>query len=268
MPMPKILLSHLKWRAEMHKQEICPDILRDLYLNQGMSAKEASVFLQEKPWIVSQRLKELGIRRSIKEALLIKPSRPSKALTNHELEALDGFLLGDGSISKCSSKSARLSLTVKHEEFGRYLLSFFDRYNPKGRQRFVNSKRYKTVLSQWSGETKSDGCFLEQRNRWYPQGSKIVPKDVILTPLSVMLWYLGDGCLVLQNVPHIFLHTQGFSPEDVDFLCLKMNKLGIQCHRDKQNKIYVGQHSVDPFFRLVGTCPVLCYLYKFNGMDG
>ncbi len=257
----------------MQKQDICPKILEKLYITKKMSFKEVANYLQKEGisiqwWTISRRLKELGLTRSVSQALLVKKSnRLSIKLLEKELEALDGFLLGDGHIDQTSGRASRLSCTVQHGEFGRYLLSHFTRYDPKWRQRNIHSIRYQKALSQWSGETKSDKCFLDQRKRWYPRGIKRVPKDVRLTPLSLLLWYLGDGSYAFQK-GYIFLHTQGFETEDVRFLCLKLEKLGVNCHRDKKNKIYIGTHNVQPFLKLLSPNPVSCYSYKFQRVDG
>ncbi len=256
----------------MNKQYICPKMLEELYVTKRMSCKEISTLLQKqgtkvKPWTVSRRAKELGIVRGISEAILVKDfKRPSIELSEIEIEALDGFLLGDGSIQQQSSRSGRLSLTVQYEEFGKYLLSHFERYNPKWRQRYINSERYQKTLSQWSGETKSDKCFLEQRKRWYPQSTKIVPQDIRLTPLSLLLWYLGDGSYKPTD-KCIFLNTQGFAIEDVQFLCSKLNELGVNCHRDKRNKIYIGARYAVLFLKLLAPNPVTCYNYKFRAIE-
>jgi len=251
------------------KKNICPKLLEDLYSVKKMSSTEIAKFLQSqgkdvKPWIVSRRLRELGMTRTMSQALLVKDfCRPIIDLSEKELEALDGFLLGDGHIQWRSSRSGRLALTVQYAEFGKYLLSHFNRYSPKGRQRYINSARYQKTLSQWSGETKSDRCFLDQRSRWYPQNIKRVPKDVRLTPLSMLLWYLGDGHYASRD-RCILLHTQGFIIEDVKFLCSKLSKLGIDCHRDKRNRIYLDAKSAYAFLDILPENPVSCYDYKFR----
>lgn len=252
----------------MQKQDICPAVLEKLYTTKKMSCKEIAILFQKqgmsiKPWTVSRRVKELKIVRSMSDAILVKDfQRPSIQLSEIEMEALDGFLLGDGSIQQQSSRTGRLALTVQYEEFGKYLLSHFERYNPKWRQRYIDSERYQKVLSQWSGETKSDKCFLNQRKRWYPQGKKIVPHNVRLTPLSLLLWYLGDGSYRPSD-GCIFLNTQGFATEDVEFLCSKLNGLGVNCHRDKRNKVYIGARYAILFLKLLAPNPVICYNYKF-----
>ncbi len=256
----------------MQKQNICLNTLKDLYITKKMSSNEIASFFQKqgvsvKQWTISRRLKELGITRNRSDAILVKDfRRPSIELEKKELEALDGFLLGDGSIQQRSSRTGRLTLTVQYAEFGKYLLSHFTRYSPKWRQRYIDSERYKKVLSHWSGETKSDQCFLAQKKRWYPQNKKRVPKDVRFTPLSLLLWYLGDGCYVPSH-KRIVLNTQGFSIENVDFLCSKLHKLGVVCHRNKRNDICIGKYFARKFLELLAPNPVACYEYKFKRME-
>jgi len=40
--------------------------------------------------------------------------------------------------------------------------------------------------------------FMPQRKRWYPDGIKIVPKDVFLTPIMTYKWHC-DGCLSISR---------------------------------------------------------------------
>jgi hypothetical protein len=45
-------------------------------------------------------------------------------------------------------------------------------------------------------QTHRTELFEEQYQRWYPNGKKIVPQDVALTPLSLAIWFADDG---IQN---------------------------------------------------------------------
>lgn len=55
--------------------------------------------------------------------------------------------------------------------------------------------------------------------KWYPKGIKVVPRDLRLTPLVLLHWYIGDGSF--NN--SISLFTNGFTKKDVLFLIKKMD---------------------------------------------
>jgi hypothetical protein len=103
--------------------------------------------------------------------------------------------------------------------------------------------------------------------RWYPIcGKKQPPDDVRITPLSVMMWYLGDGSLVQgNNTVMLRLSTDGFLPEKVEFLAEKLREKNIDCHRNNDNRIMVNAKGIPTFFNFIGRkSPVKCYEYKFD----
>jgi hypothetical protein len=183
------------------------------------------------------------------------------------IEAVDGFLLGDGGINRdkrSKMETARLHCGLEHEEFCRYLIKPFEAYNPT-----VSKFKDKAMKQgfQWQGYTKFHPDIYKQRQRWYPgDGKKQVPYDVRLTPLSVMLWYLGDGSLMdIKGAVTLRLSTDGFLSEGVERLVNGLNDLGIKCVRNKANRIYVNAKGIPAFFDLIGrVSPVKCYDYKFK----
>lgn len=196
-------------------------------------------------------------------------------LTERVIEAIDGFLLGDGGIEPMGNKpnsaiSARLVCGVEHEEFCRYLMNDFNSYNytiKKQRDSSMNQRFY------WNARTRSHPDLKKQFDRWYPflndRYWKQPPNDVRITPLSVMMWYLGDGSLVQhgKNKTSVScrLSTDGFEIEKVEMLAKKMNDLGIKCKRNGDNRIYIRAKGISAFFEFIGTeSPIECYNYKFD----
>jgi len=55
-----------------------------------------------------------------------------------------------------------------------------------------------------------------ERARWYPDGTKIVPRDLRLTPLVVAHWFAGDGTYNTNGT--LTFCTNSFSADEVDFL--------------------------------------------------
>ena len=73
--------------------------------------------------------------------------------------------MGDGTIAPChNQKSGRAGCTLQHEEFCRYFMSKFEKYNPTIIKCF--SKR-STNQEIWNGFTKFHPDLYQQYLRWY-----------------------------------------------------------------------------------------------------
>lgn len=187
-------------------------------------------------------------------------------------EYIDGFLLGDGCISidkRMKSKKARATCSLEYKEFCEYLMKPFHRYDAKVNK--YNSKNMKQGFV-FAGRTKYSTELYEQYLRWYPKTNgrriKQVPSDVIISPTSVMMWFLGDGSTTQPDEGKrimVRLSTDGFKREGVQLLVDKMNKIGIKCHIDTDQRIFVKARGIPYFFQYIGrNSPVSCYDYKFD----
>lgn len=63
-------------------------------------------------------------------------------------------------------------------------------------------------------DSSSSFQLAHLRKKWYPDGKKLVPRDLILTPRTLLHWYIGDGGVSSE----LYLHTQSFPLVDVNFL--------------------------------------------------
>lgn len=66
--------------------------------------------------------------------------------------------------------------------------------------------------------TRRAPVFNPQYERWYPGDVKIVPEDIVLTPLILAIWFLDDGSIETHRYPwtlKIKLATHGFSHSGV-----------------------------------------------------
>jgi len=174
---------------------------------------------------------------------------------------IDGFLLGDGHIS---AKNCHISWSLKYQEFSDYIKANLKLYNPKDSRRFQKDVRCKQGgYHTTRGNTKCHPDFALQRQRWY-KDKKIVPKDVVISPKSLMIWYLGDGTLTDYG---LVLCTDNFSESDVDFLIAKLKQIGITSNKRFHAglpEIAVTSSGRKVFFDYIGwKSPVKCYNYKF-----
>jgi len=213
--------------------------------------------------------KKFGIGRSI-AAGKATLDYSKTFMTEEMIEAVDGFIIGDGGIhSTATSPSARLRCGVEHEEFCIYMMNHFESYMSMVKLRKDAGMNQGFICS---GSTKHHPDIQQQYLRWYPEingkRTKQPPDDVRITPTSVMLWYLGDGSVVVNNQSNTLvlrLSTDSFLPEKVEMLVGKLNNLSIFCHRSKENRIIMDAKGIPAFFNFIGNkSPIKCYDYKFD----
>jgi len=246
------------------------------YIDMQMSFPEISKMLYNKGTPIAtstlyKYAKKIGISRSISEGKRLSQNiyldYKQTFINESIIECIDGFLLGDGHIDLSSSKQtlvARLTCGLAYQEFCEYLMSFFSNYNSSCTP--YKDKKMSSGI-QWQGRTSFHPDLYIQHKRWYPQDKKKQPpQDVRLTPTSVLLWYLGDGSQVQSgNSISVRLSTDGFSPKNNEFLVKQLNELGISCHRNNDNRIYIEAKGIPDFFNFIGKeSPIECYSYKFD----
>lgn len=195
-----------------------------------------------------------------------------KNVVAQEKDILDGHLLGDGSVFKVEKnrKNCIYAQRCKEKEYLEYLVantSFL----------FGQTITHSEMLDLRTGNTysthhvksKSNEIFTEARNRWYPEGKKILPQDLGITERLLLRFYLDDGYYFKGSC---YLATNDFCLNDVESLSNKISKycnfeLAIHSAGDKkkeQYKLYVGRKNFSEFLGIIGVCPVKCYSYKWG----
>ena len=201
-----------------------------------------------------------------------------KQLSPLQLEVVNGTMLGDAHIKKKYS-SYRFKQCLKNEEYVNHIHNIlipFSKSIVKTLEKKPNNINGKVVnIDFWNGEyleavyfdTYSVDIFKNLRNIWYPEGKKIVPKDLELTTKMLFYWFLDDGC----NNPlkkTCSLHTDGFTKEDVEFLAEQIRNFNIRCtvQRKKNNHIIaISSHSYFDFIDFIKPyCTIECMKYKFD----
>lgn len=206
--------------------------------------------------------------------------RPKGHLVNVQpisLEAvafLDGHLLGDGYITRphdgCSAR------------FGLHLASRFHDFALWTRDVLAGCgiKSYNHCRSTSIFYTAARAALTDMRRRWYPDGYKEIPKDLVLSPNGLTAWYLGDGSLIRQT--HGFaahLYTNSFSFAEVEYLqwcLLDIFDVETTIHQYRHSKnswssdpsqaepvLYIPQRAMPLFFEIIGACPVPSLCHKW-----
>lgn len=229
------------------------------------------------------------------------------------MQVLDGLMLGDGSLER-NGKLALLNLSLSAGDPNRwrdtlwsgrkskipemqYLVYIMDRLEPLGVRfckehpkaivrHYHNGKPYlycyieslssvflSTQFKRWyrpiTDEVRKTRWFAANR-KWY----KILPDDIMLTPLSLAVWFEGDGNTVYNPLPRVQLRiaTSNFSHEEVTKLSGLLHLLSIQAQVSKAPTntqitwiLNVGAiDSVNTFLGITKEYIQSCYRYKIK----
>jgi len=113
--------------------------------------------------------------------------------------------------------------------------------------------------------TKHNQSFRPILARWYPQGIKVIPNDLILTKEKCLHWYLGDGYAEGKNAK---FSTCGFQWEEVRRLATLMRELGFRASVDRHSGGYPVLRLLTAdsrvFLEWLGDCPVKGYEHRWN----
>jgi len=243
------------YRAEQLKAEIY-----DLYINKGLSSVEIGEQFGLDYSTVLKYARAVGIPiRGRDEAA--KKRRGCVALKGRLAEILDGELLGDGSLIKPRRGDAYFTYTTSRRGYLEWLLGLLASFNLEPTGKGI----YKAVGSGWSPRpcyhyhSKRYPELTDFYQRWYPNGKKHVPKDLVLTPITCLHWYLGDGSLNSPlPTPYITLSTQAFTKEEVEFLVSLLNEIVGEAKVGKHPSgpvITMSSKAARRFLEYIGPCP-------------
>lgn len=168
---------------------------------------------------------------------------------------IDGFMLSDMHIRDHGA----FSFNLKYLEFAQFISSKLFPY-----QFSIKSYESKSINS---GKSRTHPDIKIERERWYSNGTKILPEDCVVNKNSLMGLYLGDGTLHKIR-GWIGIYTMNFTWQENEILCEKIKSLGLNCRVKNGSKtqpmIYFSRPNAINFLDYLGTCPVNCYMYKFN----
>lgn len=183
----------------------------------------------------------------------IRELRLSLSLNALQKQVLVGTLLGDGCLVANSWKKNYRFKAQQCDKQKSYLFWKYDIF----KEFTLSPPQYQKLTKSWGFRTMSHPELTAYRKIFYPQGQKIVPKEIeiLLThPLSLAIWYMDDGALSTRKDAFI-LNTQSFSYDDNIKLqeCIKKN-FQVKCtlNRDKVYwRLYIHKESAKHFLELI-----------------
>ncbi len=183
-------------------------------------------------------------------------------LSEFQKQVLVGYLLGDGHMETWrNSQVARLKVeqSVNQRMFVDWLLEIF--------KDFVNTKpKFKNQSTYFN--TLSCKQFFEYRKLFYLKGKKIVPDDIksLLTPLSLAVWFMGDGSIKSKECNGRIINTHGFTESKVNKLCFILNdKFALKTSIRRQQdglQIYISAKSSGELTKLISPHLLPYFNYK------
>ena len=184
---------------------------------------------------------------------------------------LNGLLLSDGYINK---RDYTFSITSSSKQFLEFIMSKLPSNiwrNNGIRVDFIFDKRTKKTLTSYRLISKSNEFFYDLRNKWYPDGIKKIPNDIIIDMHCLLGWYLGDGSLnqhhIHQRTDSIKFCTNSFLVEDIENILLpQLNKYHprITFTEKKQPIITIPRSNCEKFLNDIGEAPFEDYKHKWK----
>lgn len=180
-----------------------------------------------------------------------------------------GIILSDANISRSSKIGARLQFkqSIKQGEYFFFIFSKLSHYCSRGPY-ITKTKIHNRVHLGWGFTTRSLPCILNLFKLFYPEGKKIIPRELfdLLNWEVLAHWICGDG----TRNGGIKLQTQSFSLQDnvllINMLILKFN---FECtlHRQRhQYIIYIKKRSIKKNIHLL--LPYIPDSMKYKFLDG
>lgn len=243
------------------------EVLVDLYTNQKLTKKDVATELGISIDTVTQNLKDFNIpRRKTAEWM----SNPEINLSALEMEVMNGALLGDGCLWKGKAGNACFSYLSSVYNHVQCIWEYFKDYSTKkGIVRSTHfDKRTSKTYTRFSFRTQCNTALTDLRSKWY-KDSKIVPKDLKLTPLTCLIWYIGDGHLSIRDY-NIKLSTNSFSLSDIqDVLLPQLKDFEATSMKATNNQyvVYIPRRKVKNFLEYIGDCPFEEYKYKWDHVE-
>jgi hypothetical protein len=175
-----------------------------------------------------------------------------------QMEVIIGTLLGDASISKGERR-----LRFSHTDI------LYSRFKAQLLEEFVQSQfesdmqKYRESLANNSWQVSTESCIWcsQLREKWYPNGKKVIPRGIKLTDLMLAIWYMDDGSL--SNGRTATLATMGFTRNEIEFLVEKLSDYGINgCSITTQNVIIFNAEGTRKLMKKIGSYIIPCMRRK------
>lgn len=245
----------------MKKKIFNIDEIKYLYLIKKYSISSIAKKMNTTPITITKFMREREIPINSKR----KSQNSIIELSDEQTEILNGCLLGDGHLTKSNINSSfnYLSSIRNHTKL---IYTQFSGFGGSVKRKETYDKRTLNIYISYRYLTKTNETFTKLRNIWYPSGIKIIPKNLKLTKLTCLYWYIGDGSLSQnykkKETSYLKLSTNNFTCADIDNILLpQLNEF--KAYR-WENLIFIPRRNINDFLNYIGDCPFPEYEHKWN----
>ena len=196
--------------------------------------------------------------------------------TKTQKEVLYGALLGDGSLIKHKNGiNAQFTYLSKSKQHVSFVAEYFKEYwSGEGiKDTSYIDKRTNKKYHHSQVKTYTNPGFTKEYYHWYINGKKHLPEDLTLTPLTCLIWYIGDGGICHNTrSENIKLSTQCFLKEEQEKILIPqlsdfeatLMKADLGSNGEQQYYIYIPHRKEKAFLDYIGECPFEDYKYKWE----
>lgn len=177
-------------------------------------------------------------------------------------------MLGDGYLRKPSTLSSlyKQGFARRHKDWAFQIQRDLIKYNISSRISDYDNydkRRNKTYLGSelW---TLSYTGLKDERERWYLNGIKIVPKDLKLEAPTIANWYMGDGSLMKGSTYTIQFSTDSFSDSDREYLIQLLEQLGYHPYPSGRRIKLHRKKEINSLLRSIISFQVPSFKYKWR----
>ena len=232
--------------------------------------------LADKAWLYEKYWGEMLSSREIADILGCGTATPRKWLKKHGIptrqgsswgnqlpngldyeakEILKGEMLGDGHINVRGRGrlTAAFRLGTSRQAYRDWLADTMRDWGIYVRERTDTTELddYGEYEQYWA-ETRQYVSLQRIGLRWYTPNGKRVPSDLVVSPLLLRHWYIGDGS---KTDGGITLHTEGFTSQCRERLIQQLAMVGIKASTQRTGSLYVWKESEERFFDYMADLP-------------
>lgn len=191
--------------------------------------------------------------------MIVSTDNTEGSLTEDQTSILIGVFLGDSAMRKKTHALLEINHSYTQKEYVDWLYQQFKNYvDTKPKMRKSNGTRIAYRFT-----TKSLPVFTHFYDNYFRNHRKNIPKNLILTPLTLAIWYMDDGSRCDED---IYLNTQQFVKEEqqrlIDML-FHQYRIEATVNRDKKYwRIRIKKASVPYFMKMISPYILPSMRYK------
>lgn len=182
------------------------------------------------------------------------------SLSRVQKQVILGSILGDGYMRKKTNAHLQITHSYKQKEYVDWkyeILTDLVLTKPSSYRGNADRIGYRFFTKSIPELTKFYDIF-------YKGKEKIVPKGIVLTPITLAIWYMDDGN---KSYRSCYFNTQKFSSKSQENLMDSLSLIGInsRLNRDKKYfRIRITTESTKILFGMIKKFIIPSMLYKIS----